>query len=96
MRTIRIDRLVGRLVYTANNRRLGRIEEVCAESRDGRTELTEYVIGSVGLLQRLHVGIQLLLNIKRAGGYRARWDQLDVTTPDRPRLRCSVSELKSG
>ena len=30
----------------------------------------------------------------RHGGYRVRWNQLDLDDPDRPRLTCSVTELK--
>jgi sporulation protein YlmC with PRC-barrel domain len=90
--TIRLDRLVGREVLTANNRRLGRLEEFRAERRDGEWVVVAYVIGAAGLLERLGVGARMLAGQKRRG-FVARWDQLDLSSPDGPRLSCSVDEL---
>jgi hypothetical protein len=89
---IRLDHLVGRNVLTANNRRFGRLEEFRAERRDGEWVVVAYVIGAIGLLERLGVGARMLAGMKR-GGFVARWDQLDLSSPDRPRLSCSVDEL---
>src|SRR5690242_13896212 len=93
---IRLDRLIGRKVVTANNRSLGRLEECRAEQRGGSWLVTEWVIGTAGLLERLGLGIRMLLGLRSAGGYVARWDQLDLSNPDRPRLKCSVNELKKA
>jgi hypothetical protein len=90
---IRLDRLLGRLVRAQNNRTVGRLEEFRAEVRGDSWLITEYVIGTVGLLERLHVGVALLFGSKR-GGYVARWDQLDVSDPEQPRLLCSPAELR--
>jgi len=91
--TLRLDRLLGRKVLTANNRSLGRLEEFRAERRGSAWVVTEYVIGSAGLLERLDLGVRLVLGIARPRGFIARWDQLDLTNPDRPRLTCSVDDL---
>jgi hypothetical protein len=91
---VRLDRLVGREVYTANNRRLGRLQEFRAERRGTSWVITEYLIGAAGLLERLGLGVRLILGIKRATGYVARWDQLDLSNPDRPTLRCTVESLQ--
>ena len=91
---IRLDRLVGREVHTANNRRLGRLEEFRAERRDGAWVITEYVVGTAGLLERLGLGIRLILGLKHRTGYVVRWDQLDLSNADRPRLTCAVDELR--
>ena len=90
--TIRLDQLVGRTVLTANNRRFGRLEEFRAERRDAEWVIVGYVIGAGGFLERLGVGARLLAGLKRRG-FVARWDQLDLSTPERPRLSCSVDEL---
>jgi hypothetical protein len=90
---IRLDRLLGRRVLTKNNRPVGRLEEFRADVRGGSWVIHEYVIGKVGLLERLHVGVTLLFGSKR-GGYIARWDQLDITDPERPRLLCAPAELR--
>jgi hypothetical protein len=92
--SIRLDRLVGREVHTANNRRLGRMEEFRAERRGDAWFIREYVVGTAGLLERLDLGVRLLLGLKRGRGYVVRWDQLDLTNPERPRLTCSVEDLR--
>jgi hypothetical protein len=92
--SIRLDRLLGRVVQTANNRRLGRLEEFRAERRGDAWVITEYVIGGAGLMERLGLGARLVLGMNRVGGYVVRWDQLDFSNPDRPRLTCPVEELQ--
>jgi hypothetical protein len=92
--SLRLDRLLGREVHTANNRRLGRLEEFRAERRGTDWVVTEYVVGAAGLVERLGLGVRLILGIDRASGYLVRWDQMDLTNPDRPRISCSVQELR--
>jgi hypothetical protein len=92
---LRVDRLVGREVYTANNRRLGRLHEFRAERRGAGWVISEYVIGGAGLLERLGLGVRLILGREPAAGYVARWDQLDVSNPERPKLTCSVQDLRT-
>jgi hypothetical protein len=91
---IRLDRLIGRKVLTANNRSLGRLEECRAEQRGNRWFVTEWMIGTAGLLERLGLGVRMILGMHSRSSYVARWDQLDLTNPDHPRLTCSVDELK--
>jgi hypothetical protein len=92
-RELRLDRLLGREVRTANNRRLGRLEEFKAEQRGHEWVVTEYVIGVAGLAERLGLGVRLVLGFERVGGYVARWDQMDLSNPDRPRVSCPIDEL---
>jgi hypothetical protein len=92
--SFRLDRLVGREVRTANNRRLGRLEEFRAERRGDAWFISEYMVGTVGLLERLGLGARLILGLKRRGGYVVRWNQLDLSDPDRPRLTCPVQDLQ--
>ena len=87
-----LDCLLGREVV-AGRARIGRIEEFRAEQRGGRYEITEYVIGSAGLWERLDLGVKLLLG-RRRGGYVARWDQVDISDPRHPKLTCPVGELR--
>lgn len=94
--TLRLDLLVGREVYTANNRRLGRLHEFRAEQRAAGWVITEYVIGGAALLERLGLGVRLILGLQPAAGYVARWDQLDLSNPKRPRLTCPVQDLRRG
>jgi hypothetical protein len=90
---IAVDRLIGRQVISVNNRRIGRLEEVRVEKQGADFVVTDYVIGRAGLLERLGVAFKLLFGASR-GGYLARWDQVDVSDPRRPRLRCTLEELR--
>ena len=90
---VRLDRLLGRQVLGPNNQHIGRLEEFRAERRGNGLVITEYVIGVAGLAERLGVAVKLLFG-KSVGGYTARWDQLDISDPVRPRLTCPASELR--
>lgn len=92
--SLRLDRLVGREVYTANHRRLGRLHEIRAERRGRKWIVTDYVIGAAALSERLGLGFRLVLGLERPSGYVARWDQVDLSNPDRPTLTCPVNELR--
>jgi len=90
----RLDRLIGRRVLTGNNRAIGRLEECRAERRGDSWVITEWVIGSAGLLERLGLGARMILGLDAGRSFIARWDQLDISNPERPRLTCSVEELR--
>ena len=92
-RETRLDRLVGRQVLAPNNQPVGRLEEFRAEKHGSGLLVNEYVIGRAGLLERLGFAVKLLVG-KAGGGYVARWDQLDISDPMRPRLTCPASELR--
>jgi len=51
------------------------------------------VIGVLGLLERLDLGARMLLG-RSSGGYIVRWEQIDVSDPNTPRLLVPVSELE--
>jgi hypothetical protein len=91
---VRLDCLLGRRVLSRNNEAVGRVEEFRAEKRGSGAILTEYVIGRTGLLERLGVSVRLLIGRHQPGGYIARWDQLDISNPERPRLLCTLAELR--
>lgn len=93
-RSLRFDRLLGRMVMTANNRPLGRLEECRVEQRGSAWMVTEWVVGPAGLLERLGLGARLILGLSRGDSYVIRWDQLDLTDPGRPRLTCAVDDLR--
>ena len=90
---IYLDQLLGRTVLAGNNRPIGRLEEFHSEQRGDDFHIVEFVIGSAGLMERLNVGMKALFGVGR-GGKRARWDQIDISDPERPRLTCSIDELK--
>ena len=89
-----LDRLLGRMLLAGNNRPVGRIEELRAAQHGDYFDVTELLIGSAGLTNRLNVGVRALFG-KGTGGKIARWDQVDLSDPEHPRLTCSVDELRA-
>jgi hypothetical protein len=87
-----LDVLLGRAVVATNGRVIGRIEEFRVDDTE-RWTVAEVVLGAAGLLERLGIGGRMLVGA-RTGGYVARWDQIDLTDPRRPRLRCGVEALE--
>lgn len=87
-----LDQLLGRRVLAGNNRSVGRIEEFRTEQRGDYFEIVEVALGAAGLMERLNVGMRALFGLG-ARGKVARWEQIDFTDPERPRLTCSADEL---
>ena len=88
---IHVERLLGRRVLDTRGRSLGRIEEILAE-RDGRDWVIRgYVLGLGGLIERLAAGaiVQALLGPVAVRRRRRTipWHELDLSDPERPRLR---------
>ena len=95
---IHVELLLGRQVLANDGRAVGRIEEICAEERNGELVVTEYRLGAYAALERLSVSplFRPLLNAFRLrSAYRLPWDKLDLTEVDRPTLKCSPRELKA-
>ena len=88
---VRLEDLLGACVVAANGRRVGRIEDVCAELRDGDYVVVEYRLGTGALLERWSV-IRNLFGMKTQT-LIARWDQVDISNPRRPRLTCPLNEI---
>jgi hypothetical protein len=88
-----LDDLLGRAVIAANNRSVGRLEEFHSEQRGDYFHIVRFVIGSAGMMDRLNVGVRALFG-KGSSGKVARWDQIDISDPEHPRLTCSVNELQ--
>jgi hypothetical protein len=88
------ERLLNRRVRARNGRVIGRIQELRVESRGDIYEVREYVLGPGGLLERLAV-IGRQFGGRRVRAVVARWDQIDLSQPDRPRLTCDRAELRT-
>ncbi len=84
-RKIHLELLLGRLVRDPDGARVGRIFSVHAELEGGECIVREYALGAAALLDRL--------GISRKKPLCVPWDLLDVSDPERPRLRCRVDEL---
>jgi len=100
-RLVHLERLLNKKVLDSNGRKAGRIEEVCARVSAGGWVVESYLLGKAALLARLSVPdlARSLLGLQSAGRSSTPetvpWDQMDLTDPHRPRLKCTVEELKA-
>lgn len=98
-RELSFERLLGTKVLDADGRRAGRIEEAHARRRGGEVVVTEYVLGAAGLIERLALSpvLRALLGTRlypESARYTIGWEELDLSDPERPRLRSRVAELE--
>ena len=85
--------LLGRRVYDAGGRSVGRIEELHAEKEGDYYVVAAIDLGPTALFERLaarHLGVSW----SGSHGYRARWDQIDLEEERRLTLTCPLSELE--
>jgi len=90
-RIVRVEELLGRRVRADDGRVVGRIEEVRADRRGDVYEVTAYLLGTGALLERLALVRKWFR--RRPAKLVARWDQIDISRPDAPRLLCTPEEL---
>lgn len=93
-----LETLVGKHVLDVTGERAGRLEEVIAAEQDGEFVVVEYHIGPSALLERF-AAVREALWLKGAiskqlrKGYRVPWQQMNLSDPEQPRLRCTCAEL---
>lgn len=97
-RLLHAELLLGKKVFALNGQSIGRLEEILTKTNRGHFFVSEFLVGSYAVLERLaawSIGRAVLrvVGAKRDEGYRIRWDQLDLSDPQRPRLLCGVDEL---
>src|ERR1041385_5627202 len=95
---LHVELLLGEKVYALNGSSIGRLEEIRTEINRGHFYVKEFLVGSYAVLERLAawgIGRALLrvFGAQRREGYRIRWDQLDLSDPQRLKLLCEVDEL---
>jgi sporulation protein YlmC with PRC-barrel domain len=97
-REVHLELLLSHRVVDSTGRNVGRIEELRAKRDGGDVVVTEYLLGSDALLERL-LGLILELPFLRLfrgekKGFRVPWDKMDLSDPKHPRLRCTRDELR--
>lgn len=95
---VHAELLLGEKVFALNGQPIGRLEEIRTEINKGHCFVSEFLVGSYAVLERLaawHIGRALLrvFRARRKEGYRIRWDQMDLSDPRHLRLLCDVDEL---
>lgn len=94
-RKVHLELLIGKLVRDPDNVKAGRILSVHAEIEGTECVVREYDLGAAALMENLGISIlRVAHGVFRMEPLRVPWDQLDLSDPDHPRLRCRVAELK--
>ena len=99
-RELRVDRLEGRMVRDPEGNKVGKIRELIAEiERPGSAEyvVREFHLSTGGLVEALG-GTQLARVLADRFGSRSNrlvigWRDLDLSDPERPRLRRPLAEI---
>jgi hypothetical protein len=95
-RKIHLERLIGKQVRDPDEVKVGRILSVHAEIEGDECVVREYDLGAAALLENLGISaLRITGRLFRMEPLRVPWDQIDLSDPDRPRLRCPVAELKA-
>ena len=97
---LRVDRLVGRMVRDPDGRRVGRIRELVAEVAapgSGEYVVRDFHLSTGGLLEAIG-GHQLMRVIgdrlgRKPAWQTVSWRDMDLSDPERPRLRRAVINL---
>ena len=97
-REIHLELLLGNKVVDVDGRTVGRIEEVVAGDVNGEAVVMEYHLGPSAVAERLSASAMQLpffnvLSRFRTKLRRVPWDQMDLTHPTHPRLRCRKEDL---
>ncbi|HWS71770.1 MAG TPA: hypothetical protein VN605_06625 [Thermoanaerobaculia bacterium] len=93
---VAIQDLVGARVRDTNGHVAGRVHTIRAERIGPRCVVHEFQLGRNAWLSRIGAGSRHLFGFEGEKGLlRVPWQQMDLTEPSKPRLRCTIEELKS-
>jgi hypothetical protein len=91
--TIRLEDLIGSRVVDANGRTVAHVVEVRSERHAGEHQIVAYLLGTGAVLERWSLTAGFFGKPKKLV---ARWDQLDISDPRRPRLTCPFDEIEEA
>ena len=93
---VRLQDINGRNVVDPDGKVAGRIGEVIAERVGADCHVIEYLLGPAAFLGRLGITAGRLIGVKTRGPLRVPWNQVDLSDPKKPRLRCRIADLSEG
>jgi len=89
MRELHVELLCGRKVVDRNGKKVGRIEEIVAEYRGQELIVREVHVGRIGFAERFSLRAQM----RAKSPAKLRWEDIDFTDPEHPRLKLAIEEL---
>ncbi len=95
IKNVHVELLAGRRVRDTSGRPVGRIQSIRARRRGSDYFVEEYHLGPAAFLEGLGISTAKLIGLPIARDpVKIPWDQLDLSDPEHPRLRCTKEELK--
>jgi hypothetical protein len=94
MPDVRLQSLTGAQVRDVDGKVVGRIGEIHAERIGAQCHVVCFDLGPAAFLSRLGISARRLVGWAARGPLRVPWQQMDLSDPERPRLRCRIAELK--
>ena len=97
---VNVELLVGTQVHDTDGNKVGRIQELRADSRGDACVVESYLIGASALIERLSAWtlarpIARALHARKLYSlYEVPWQDMDLSDPKRPRLKIAKSELR--
>jgi sporulation protein YlmC with PRC-barrel domain len=91
MRELHVELLSGRKVVDRNGKKVGRIEEIVAEYRGADLVVQEVHLGRIGFVERFSLAFGARIHNKKPA--RLRWEDIDFSDPEHPRLKVAIEEL---
>ncbi|HEX3582378.1 MAG TPA: PRC-barrel domain-containing protein [Thermoanaerobaculia bacterium] len=91
MRELHVELLSGRKVVDRNGKKVGRIEEIVAEYRGADLVVQEVHLGRIGFVERFSLAFGARIHNKTPA--RLRWEDIDFSDPEHPRLKVAIEEL---
>ena len=99
---LNVELLLGTKVRDSDGVIVGRIEEIRAERGDTACLVESFMIGTSAVVQRLSAWTlvrpikQILRNRNAYTVFQIAWQDMDLSDPERPRLRIRKSEMKKA
>lgn len=97
---VNVELLVGTQVHDLDGKKVGRIQELRADSRGDNCVVESYLIGASALIERLSAWT-LVRPIGRAlharkvySLYEVPWQEMDLSDPKKPKLRIAEKDLR--
>lgn len=94
MKHVHVEMLFGKRVRDTNGKVAGHIESIRATWKGNACVVEEYHLGAAALMEKLGITAGKLIGVGSREPVRVPWDQLDLSDPERPRLKCTLDELK--
>lgn len=95
MKTVHLELLLGRKVLDPDGKKAGRILAVRVGVEGEDCVVREYHLGTAALLTRLGLSAGAIAGLPvHSEPLRVPWEVMDLSNPGKPRLKCSLAELK--